>query len=226
MKDKGIFISFVGSRGAGKTTVANALADKLAELGYSCIRQHRGLSRRPFFKSVLNAIYLWRFFDLELFFALGFRGRKRRLWPSLYRLYMPLAFSSDLHRLSSGEADILIYDSNIMRGLMSAVADGNIEPNSIANLYKRKILPKLSKVVFVFLDTDPEEAINRWLKRDKVTLHAKDRESALTERLKDRDIVRTVLSTLQSLENVSVLYLDGNSDVADNASTIFDHIKH
>ena len=109
-------ISFIGSRGSGKTTIANELIKNLESCGYHTLRQHSGLAGGITFKSVYNAIVLWRYFDWEVMKKIGFCGRSRRVFPSLYRIYLPLALSKDISELKRG-TDVLIYDSNL-RGII------------------------------------------------------------------------------------------------------------
>ena len=111
MKKSKTFVSFIGSRGSGKTTIADELAKSLSDLGSNVVRQHQGLSDGVSIKGIAKAIMLWRYFDLEIIKKIGFCGRAPRKIPSLYRLYLPLALSKDLAYLQCYK-DVLIYDSN------------------------------------------------------------------------------------------------------------------
>ena len=42
MKKSNTFVTFIGSRGSGKTTVADELAKNLSNLGSNVLRQHPG----------------------------------------------------------------------------------------------------------------------------------------------------------------------------------------
>lgn len=210
----------MGSRGSGKTTIANLAFSNLERRGYTCIRQYPGLTRRPFLKSLVTAIYLWRFFDFELFISLGFRGRVQSRWPSLYRLYMPLAFAHDLHCLASSHTDILVYDSNVLRGLMSGVARGEIDPESVANLYARKVLSSAESLLLAVVETDPTEAVERWSERDGIKLSNADRVEAIAERADAKEAMDLVINALAQLPNVTVVRLDGDKTPEDNSEDV------
>lgn len=211
------FISFIGGRGSGKTTIAQFVCTELEQAGHSCIRQHQGLVRRPLLPALFNAIYLWRFFDIELIKAFGFCGRARRSLPSLYRLYLPLAFAHDLYKLEHGQSDVLVYDSNILRGMVSAVAQGEIEPAAIVDLYARKIIPRVGKLVFAVVETSPEVAIERWVLRDDVTLTEAERHISIAERQAFQATLDMVIDALASLPSVTVVRLDGGAMPGDNS---------
>jgi len=219
-KTSGIFVSFLGSRGSGKTTIAQSVQDELERREYSCIRQHSGLTRRPLFRSLVNAVYLWRFFDYELMKVLGFYGRTHRWKPSLYRFYLPLAFACDLNRLALRRGDILLYDSNVLRGLIAAVENGEIKPNFIADFYSRKVLSRAKKVVLVVVETNTEDSVDRWIARDGVTLTEEQYAREVAERQKVAESIKPVVSALEELPDVTVVRLDGSATPKDNASRV------
>lgn len=217
IKTNKILISFVGNRGSGKTTIADFLCKQLDDSGHICLRQHRGLNRRPFLRGLLTAMYLWRFFDIQMIIYFGFRGRKKRIWPSLYRFYLPLAFAHDLHQLVNGHNDVLVYDSNILRGLISSMASGDTDQEEIKDLYKRKVLSKVDRLVFVIIDTKPDESVARWVDRDNVKLSDTDYSNAVSERIKLMHEADEVIDVLSKLPQVTVVRLDGSVDPETNA---------
>ncbi|MEX0917676.1 MAG: hypothetical protein WDZ93_00815 [Candidatus Paceibacterota bacterium] len=220
METKGILVSFIGDRGSGKTTIATRMCDELDQRGLTCLRQHAGLTRRPFFSSLWTAIYLWRFFDIELVRALGFQGRTRRWWPSLYRFYLPLAFAHDIHQLATGHADVLVYDSNVLRGLMSSVARGEITPEFVADLYTRKVLPNVERLVFAVVVTEPHESVARWIARDNVRVTEAERAEAVAERVSAMRTAGLVLETLAKLPKITVVRLDGAAPLVVNSTEL------
>jgi len=207
----GTLIAFVGSRGSGKTTIANAVYTKLSKSGLRCVRQHRGLKRDPLWRGILMAISLWRFFNFKLFVMLGFVGRKGSLLPSLYRVYMPLAFSSDLHQLANKSADVLIYDSNILIGLISAVAQGKLTEQEVADFYSQNIASRVSRIMLVIVETNPKEAVRRWIERDGVALTEAAFAKAVSDRKEYEVQVNLLLRAIETIPNVTVLRVDGSS---------------
>ena len=144
----------------------------------------------------------------------------KSLWPSLYRLYMPLAFTHDLHQLESGKADVLVYDSNILRGLISGVAQGQIAPEVIADIYAQKVLPRVDKLLLAVVKTNPAESVKRWVARDGVQLPDTERNNAINERIDGQKAVDLVVNSLAKLPNVTVITLDGDKAPSDNAATV------
>lgn len=219
-KKNGTLISFVGSRGSGKTTIAQLVCAELEQCGYTCLRQHQGLARRPFFKNLTKALYLWRFFDLETMRALGFYGRTPRRKPSLYRLYLPLAFAHDLHKLARKDGDVLVYDSNVFRGLAAAAGRGEIGENFISDFYSRKVLSKVRRVVLVVVETDPEEAVARWIERDDVELTDDEFSAEIAQRAQVQRTTEMVVGAIEKLPEVSVVRLDGEMAPEENAKHV------
>lgn len=227
MKRPKIFISFIGSRGSGKTTVANALAENLEDLGFRTMRQHRGLVGGITFKNIYNALTLWRYFDWEVMKKIGFCGRSNRLLPSLYRIYLPLAFIKDVSKLNQ-TTDVLIYDSNFLRGMMQGLLSHKIEASDIAIFYKSKILPKLNKMIIVVIDTDPKVAISRWIERDDVHITKQDLKKEIEDRILLHKAANTVADVLSNVPKVQVIRLKGNVTPEKNAKKVlyyFDKTK-
>lgn len=210
MKQHSIFVSFIGSRGSGKTTVANLLAKDLKCLGYRTQRQHRGLARGLSIKGIYNAIALWRYFDWEVMKKIGFCGRSRRLLPSLYQIYLPLAFAKDVSKLKRN-SDILIYDSNFLRGMMQALLHEEIKINDITDFYHRKILSELNHMLIVVIDTNPLIAIQRWIDRDEVHVSQSDINKEIKVRIEFQKAVDIVVNALADLPKVQVINLNGDN---------------
>lgn len=220
-----MLISFLGSRGSGKTTVADAVDKKFQAEGLTVLRQHEGLKRKPLLKSIFNAIYLWRFLDFEMMRSFGFLGREKRVLPSTYRLYLPLAIARDIHQVKKEKADILIYDSNILRALIKAVECGDIDLKLVADLYARKILSQVGKALLVVIDTNPDEAIKRWAKRDGVEVSNSEKETEIQKRKRDQAATDKVLKALDALPTIEVLRLDGSKSPDANASAVVARFK-
>lgn len=214
------FISFIGSRGSGKTTVADATYDLLEQRGYTVQRQHVGLVRRPLGRALYNAIMLWRFFDFTVMKYFGFYGRTRRTLPSIYRLYLPLALMHDLHQVVTHRADVLIYDSNILRGIMSAMSQPDFSEDAIREVYKTKIASKVDKVILVVVETDSAEAVRRWQLRDDVHLSPEQYEQEVERRTNEKRVVDATVNLIAAIPNVSVITLDGFLLPAENAAFI------
>lgn len=213
-------ILFIGSRGSGKTTIANEVVAQLGDAGYTTIRQFPGLTRRPLTKAVWTAVSLWRYFDSTYFTTLGFKGRSPRIIPSLYRLYLPLAFKRDIGYIKNNRADILVYDSNVLRALVAGVIDGSIDPTYIADFCARKIVPAVGVLVVPLVMTDPAEAVDRWVTRDRITLTPAEYEDAIAERSTLATALTRVADALASIEHVHIVHIDGTDAPKLNASTI------
>lgn len=218
-------VLFIGNRGSGKTTIAEVVHTKLLQARYRCIRQFPGLQRRPIGRAMYTALTLWRFFDPTLFRVLGFRGRPPRLFPGAYRLYLPLAFAQDMQKIKNKEADVLLYDSNILRALISGVAEKRIDQQEIVSLCKNKILPHVGKLLIVLLETDPEEAVTRWVARDAVTISEPERVGAISERLHLHEASRSVAMALAQLPNISIMHIDGGIPPEHNAQKIVSRVE-
>lgn len=219
-KKNGVLVSFIGSRGSGKTTIANVVDNELRDLEYTCARQHVGLSRRPLWKGILTAISLWRFFNYEIMRYLGFYGRSRRWVPSLYRLYLPLAFMHDINLLKTERADVLIYDSNVFRGLIASLEKKELSEQEIQQFYKRHILSEVDQVTLAVIDTSPDEGVERWQERDGVILTPEEKQKEVKQRLKTQRATEVLIRTLQDLDAVHVVRLDGSRLPAENAARI------
>lgn len=220
-----MMVLFIGSRGSGKTTIADSVYTSLIKEGYTCIRQFPGLTRRPFFRSLYTALSLWRFFDFELLRSLGFRGRSPRCSPSIYRLYLPLAFVHDMYQIKHHRAQILLYDSNVLRALLSAVARHETDVSVISNLCVRKIIPNVKNLVIVSVETNPEEAVTRWTLRDNTILSEAERKKAITERLELQNATNLFLTTLSSISDITVIHLDGIQSATFNAEKVLTTIR-
>lgn len=219
MKNKSTLISFLGSRGSGKTTIANIVYENLNRDGQVCIRQHPGFKKHPLLPGLATAISLWRFFDFRMMKSFGFVGRRKRKMPSMYRIYLPLAFSHDLHQLKKRRANFLIYDSNVLRGLIAAVNNGEIEIQEILDLYQDKILSKV-EILFVVVDTDPAEAVRRWIERDKAQLTENEIAEEVSARVKLMENINFVIDALSKLPNVEIQRLDGGDSPEKNAEIV------
>ena len=224
-KPKGTFISFIGSRGSGKSTVAQDVCAELQQTGKTHTRQHVGLSRKPLWRGVGTAIYLWRFFDFNLFRFLGFTGRKRRLFPTLYQLYLPLAFACDLHEITSGKSEVLVYDSNILRGLMAALGNGDINEAELVDFYKNSIAARVAHVVLVVVETDPKEAVRRWVERDSVTLSQDEYATAIEEWEATERLAKNAITALERIGNVSIITLNGEEESMGNAMRVVNYMN-
>jgi len=139
------------------------------------------------------------------------------LLPSLYRLYLPLAIAHDLHQVKTGRYDLLVYDSNILRGMIVTAEKGDIEPEYVVDLYARKVLSKVGHILFVVIDTDPQEAIKRWIVRDEVELSEKDKQEEIKGRIQAQKAADIILNSLITLENVKILRLSGSNTPDTNA---------
>lgn len=220
MINKKLLISFVGSRGSGKTTVADEVANLITEQRDSkCVRQHKGLSKKPLIKGLLRALYLLRFFDYEMFKYFGLYGRKKNgFLPTAYQIFFPLALMSDLRRIAKSE--VLLYDSNILRGLEAAASSGDIDTKRIKEIYERKISTHVDQVVIAVVQTEPEEAIKRWEQRDTVSLSSHQNSLEIKKRKNAKKTTDKVLQELATIPNVSIIYLDGALSPKENAALI------
>lgn len=220
MEKNKICVSFIGSRGSGKTTVADELAKSLCNLGKGVLRQHKGLSGGFNIRTLWNAIMLWRYFDWEVTRKIGFCGRPPRIIPSLYRLYLPLAFSKDLSDLERN-GDVLIYDSNFLRGMMQAFLHREIKVTEIINFYESKILSRLDKMLIVVLDTPPRLAIDRWITRDNINITDEEIEKEIHNRHRLQYAINAVVAEIAKSPKVKVVRLKGNKLPDDNVRQIF-----
>lgn len=223
MKKSNTFVTFIGSRGSGKTTVADKLAKNLSDLGLNVVRQHQGLSDGLSFKGLAKAIMLWRYFDLEIIQKIGFCGREPRKIPSLYRLYLPLAFSKDLTDLQSN-GDVLIYDSNFLRGVIQAFVRHEIQLPEIRNFYEEKIVSKADLVIIVVIATDPKIAVERWLARDSVKICDEKFDKEIFDRKQLQGNIDVVVQELSHCSKVKVIELQGENSPSDNAKQILNHL--
>jgi len=227
MTNNKIFISFIGSRGSGKTTVADELAKSLCKLEKRVLRQHQGLSGGLSIRGLWNAITLWSYFDREIVSKIGFCGRPARRTPSLYRLYLPLAFSKDIFELGR-RGDVLIYDSNFMRGMMQAFVQRELQITQVVDFYERKILSKLDQVLIVVIDTDPRLAIDRWMSRDNVNIADEEIEKEIRSRQSLQFAIDTFVTNLAKSQKVKVIRLRGDELPNNNVIQIlssFDEFK-
>ena len=225
MKKSNTFVTFIGSRGSGKTTVADELAKNLSDLGSNVVRQHQGLSDGISIKGIANAIMLWRYFDLEIIKKIGFCGRAPRKLPSLYRLYLPLALSKDLTDLQS-HGDVLIYDSNFLRGMIQAFVSQEIQLPEIRNFYEEKILSKTDQVIIVVIATDPKIAVERWLARDSVKICDEKLDKEISDREQLQDNIEIVVKELLQCLKVKVIELKGENLPKDNAKQIVNQLMN
>ena len=219
MKKSNTFVAFMGSRGSGKTTVADELAKNLSDFGLNVVRQHQGLSDGISFKGIAKAIMLWRYFDLEIIKKIGFCGRASRKIPSLYRLYLPLAFSKDLKDLQLF-GDVLIYDSNFLRGMIQAFINNEIQLPDIRNFYENKILSKTDQVIIVVIATDPKIAVERWLARDSMKICDDKFDKEICDRKQLQGNIDVVAQELAQCLKVKVIELQGENLPSDNAKKI------
>ena len=225
MKKSNTFVTFIGSRGSGKTTVADELAKNLSNLGSNVLRQHQGLSDGISFRGISKAIMLWRYFDLEIIKKIGFCGRARRTIPSLYRLYLPLAFSKDLTDLNL-HGDVLIYDSNFLRGMIQAFVSQEMQLAEIRNFYEEKILSKIDQLIIVVIATDPKIAVERWLARDSVKICDQKFDEEISDREQLQGNIQVVVQDLSQCSKVEVIELRGENSPIDNAKQIVNHLTN
>ena len=145
--------------------------------------------------------------------------------PSLYRLYLPLAFSKDLTDLQS-HGDILIYDSNFLRGMIQALVSQEIQLPEIRNFYEEKILSKTDQVIIVVIATDPKIAVERWLARDFVKICDEKFDKEICDRKQLQGNVDVVVRELSQCLKVKVIELQGENLPSDNAKQIVHHLMN
>ena len=141
---------------------------------------------------------------------IGFCGRSRRLLPSLYRIYLPLAFAKDVSNLKHN-SDVLIYDSNFLRGMMQSLLHEEIKINDITDFYQRKILSEINHMLIVVIDTNPLISIQRWIDRDEVHVSQSDIDREIKVRIQFQKAVDIVVNALADLPKVQVIKLNGDN---------------
>ena len=168
---------------------------------------------------------LWRYFDLEIIKKIGFCGRTRRTIPSLYRIYLPLAFSKDLTDLNL-HGDVLIYDSNFLRGMIQAFVSQEMQLAEIRNFYEEKILSKIDQLIIVVIATDPKIAVERWLARDSVKICDQKFDEEISDREQLQGNIQVVVQDISQCSKVEVIELRGENSTSDNAKQIVNQLSN
>lgn len=115
---------------------------------------------------------------------------------------------------------MLIYDSNVFRGLIASLEKKELSEQEIQQFYKRHILSEVDQVTLAVIDTSPDEGVERWQERDGVILTPEEKQKEVKQRLKTQRATEVLIRTLQDLDAVHVVRLDGSRLPAENAARI------
>jgi|GEM_PF-3391504 len=219
-----MLVLFTGSRGSGKTTIARELRGLLGDAGVKYSSQFSFLNEHPsVFKKLWYGFALWSHFNWRLFRVYTLSVLHSRGSVSPYRVYFPLIFSYNLKRLSSGNVDLLVYDTDAISWNVAGIENGTFSAEEMVRLFEDVVVPRAGTVLIVRVDTPPEVALERSEERDGTT--GKEHEVLLKERKERRDIMNTLLETLQSVSGVHILQIDGVEEPTVNARIIFNFIS-
>ena len=222
--EKSVIIEFNGLPATGKTTIANALVEKLQQDNIPCIRNFiRFKWQRNGRTVLLSPRLLLLLFRLHRF-ANGIKPRKNRITHILGEMFHCRSYMDFLR--TTKEKKVLVVDQGLIQSIISIANLDKIEDkaslNKIVDFYKK------NKIAFISVDcvVDPQLSYERIKDRPDNTarMHRVPRNELLNAMKRQADnfaIVRDCFSQKLSIKTISI---DTESDPIENASIIINRL--
>ncbi len=216
-----IYIQFTGVSASGKTTICNELKKLLEKEDVPYIARSPFLKKDTFLNRILWGMYLLRFIDFNAIFLFG-RPSTIKKRNQKFCLMEYLKTKYHLNLLQESDKKVLLYDGGGFVNLaIHGVLRNVININEAINFIK-KTTPSYTIMVDVRVNT--ETTLLRTEKRSgKIEKDEKIRKKKLEKLHYCIEIRKSILNKLPP--QISVISLNGEKSVEENAKIIMDNIK-
>ena len=222
-----MYIGFVGTGGAGKSTIARAVRDKLIARGYS-VEYYA-----PFFspgRSVVYkawwAIYLWRWSDARLLYFFIWQQSPRPLSRNVWwRIYLAHIYSYYLSQVRAGRCDVLIYDEDLAKWCGKAVHQEALQAETVAAIYQDKIIANLDDVLLVTVDTPVSDSVERFVVREARVGIKKDRATVKAEWDVLKGAAAALADEVATQTDAESIVVDGTAPPEENAQLVVELVE-
>lgn len=232
-----VSVEFAGLPGAGKTSIANALATRLSTLGYRCLAPSLARStvvRRQGARRLLGRIgTVGHFGSYCLRHVRVVDGAVRYAWrvdptntASMRRAVKLLVRLSLLERLGLDEYEFTVFDQGVIQNIWSMAVTGAPPPIGFAKRLMERV-PAPGPRLIVLVDIDVDTAVQRIGTRSSLSSRFDDMGSAAAAGVLGgrRTLFERIVDCACELDKTASLTVSGKDPIEDNASTILTCIE-
>ncbi|MDP4020431.1 MAG: hypothetical protein Q8P58_00075 [Candidatus Adlerbacteria bacterium] len=224
-----MYVEFVGTPGAGKTTLVGCIRVLCKKEGEECVTRADFFrpNKKRMYKIVWTLLHL-HYLDWQTFYFLWLLSRKRRLsfGNTAIKIHEHLKLQYQLSRRDKNVP--VLWDAGFVQQFANLVILGLRSETEIVEFIHRR-LPL--DTLLVFLDTPPRETVKRKREREfllTAQIGVKPKESAFSDEeshmLGAYRIYKNILSEL-ARRNISTTTLDGMKSPEENAAVVYAEIS-
>jgi len=213
-----MYIEFIGTPGAGKTTIVEKTREILEKEGIYCVTRANFFDpkRKRMSKLLWSFLHLPRldFQALKLFLLLS-RYRKSGFEKTITKIH---EYHKLCHQLSNHkDKRVILWDGGLIQQFSGLIQEGLIDKESMIDFIEKR-LPR--KTLLVSIDTPVLEAERRMSEREPNTVLG-DKKKELME---IQNTQKSVMYEL-SARGMPLVVLDGMKSVEDNALILHQIVK-
>src|SRR3989344_1036675 len=223
-----MYIEFIGTPGAGKTTVTEKTARVLKEDKFNCTTRENffGQEQKRIHKALWSLLHL-RYIDLRALVLWLRLSRRRNMGfeKTLIRIheYQKLRYQLTNRK----DTAIVLWDNGFIQWFSNHVVAGLMGKEAMTDFIQKRIP---ARTLLVFIDTPVEQAIRRMREREvrlRATIGTTMQEKSAAEEEKEgeafaqsRHIQKNILEELAK-RNLTTLTLDGTRLPEENAMVVY-----
>ena len=220
-----MYISFVGLGGAGKTTIAKGVEKKLNYYGYTNDYYFTKFINKSdtIFKKIFWSVYLWRFFNINLFFVYYFLRKKHakdiNQKFSLINTYTALKSGYYLSRVKKKKVDLVIFEEDYITFIGHLILSNKNSEKFLIKTTKKTVLTSVNSLIIVFIDTKPNLSALRYCNRENIY----DSKSRLEIEKKYNLIYKGIkksFNIVSNIKNTITIEVDGTKPPEENIEKV------